>query len=42
MVNSQFFNVAGVLKTATLGKIAKRHKERLDIRCGASPSSSPA
>ena len=32
MVNSQFFNVAGILKTATLGKIARRHKERLDIR----------
>lgn len=32
MVNSQFFNVAGVLKASVLGRIAKRYKERLNIR----------
>jgi ABC-type sugar transport system ATPase subunit len=32
LVNAQFLNVGGVLKAAALGRIAKRYRERLNIR----------
>jgi len=32
LVNAQFLNVGGILRTSALGRIAKRYKERLNIR----------